>query len=123
MLAMAFQECKADEKNPNDKEFYNKDYEDEEYYGWVYRCWIPADKHGPNVESIYYTLWSKTVGRKGFQGCWYPSNDNLCVNRCWPTAQVYSLREHEFKNDRYYSPVPPERRVGWEANPTRPKSF
>lgn len=130
MLALAFQECKADEKNPNDKgdggEIYYKEYEDEEYFGYVYRDWWPADNHGrggshrPYLEEIYYKLWSKTVGRKSFDGIWSPSHNTLSVSRGWPTTKKDSLREHNFSRHPYYSPVPPERRVNWEANPTRP---
>jgi hypothetical protein len=125
MLAMTFQECKQDERNPNDTSEYGgssyyKDYEDADYFGGIYRLWTPKDHHGPMVESLNFTLYPKTVGRKGFEGVWYTVTNDLRVWRTPGVTRKRALVNYHFIH-QYYSPVPPELRVDWEANPTRPK--
>jgi hypothetical protein len=132
MLAMMFQECAPDTKNPNDKTLYYKDYEDDEFYGYMWRDWWPADyemagtrapgPYRPPLEEIYYRLWPKAIGKRGYWGIWNTSKSEPSVHANRTSTRKNSFSKHEFRNDRYYSPVPPERRVDWEANPTRPMS-
>lgn len=117
MLVAMFEECKPDGENPNNKMLYYKDYEDDDYYGYAFRGW-DEDRFR---EEIYYWMWPKTAKKQGYEGMWDTWDNKLTCsrNKMWTTKD--SLKNYRFTHP-YYSPVTPEKRVEWEANPTRPKS-